>query len=564
MYKVLSCIEVFQLERRIKYFFGFNVCRCFCLKMDGDMKKPYECRHRGCPMSFVTKDRLDVHVRTHNLSLTLTPTTPFKTVFVDETPTPTRFLKELEHEVFQELGSVNPFDATFRKANSGNGSSNHFIIPESSSLLSTLSDTEPLNTPSITLPSEPPTPLLLKTNFLKKRNDSNKDNENTLPFATEERSSDGLRSLSAEATFLSSESAFLDGEIKTPSVQTPVIMSIGHSSPLKPNTTGVPTAVVVTRPSANTAQNFSHTQLPVEAEKPSQVKEEPQQAVVQSVCVTPMVQVIIRLPDGQTMPVQFPVQMPGPAPAVTATTVPVQPTNVAPVAIANATNFVPVIESHVQPPSSAKLKLKEILAASLTHRPPGTLNKNPSPKKIPRMKVPTILPNDDVINEFSLSPPVSPIPIRPGHNGRKRRENSNNPDEKRKRSLERNRAAATRCREKKKVWITALEQKAEEMEHINTNLQHEVTQLRNEVAQLKTMLLAHKDCPVTLQQKGMAYAERNAYASIQIINSPEELQRVPNSSVVSPLDSEFMEVELSCAQSCSDTSDTSEASFKER
>lgn len=34
--------------------------------------------------------------------------------------------------------------------------------------------------------------------------------------------------------------------------------------------------------------------------------------------------------------------------------------------------------------------------------------------------------------------------------------------------------------------------------------QNEVTHLRNEVAQLKQLLLAHKDCPVTIMQKKAA------------------------------------------------------------
>ena len=33
------------------------------------------------------------------------------------------------------------------------------------------------------------------------------------------------------------------------------------------------------------------------------------------------------------------------------------------------------------------------------------------------------------------------------------------------------RAAATRCREKRKMWITALEKKAEEMSELNSHLQ---------------------------------------------------------------------------------------------
>lgn len=35
--------------------------------------------------------------------------------------------------------------------------------------------------------------------------------------------------------------------------------------------------------------------------------------------------------------------------------------------------------------------------------------------------------------------------------------------------------------------------------------QNEVTLLRNEVAQLKQLLLAHKDCPVTVMQKKAAF-----------------------------------------------------------
>ncbi|XP_065838632.1 cyclic AMP-dependent transcription factor ATF-2-like isoform X2 [Oscarella lobularis] len=75
------------------------------------------------------------------------------------------------------------------------------------------------------------------------------------------------------------------------------------------------------------------------------------------------------------------------------------------------------------------------------------------------------------------------------------------PDEKRRRFLERNRAAATRCREKRKTWITGLEKKAQDVMVQNQQLTQEISFLRNEVAQLKSLLLAHKDCPVTLQQQ---------------------------------------------------------------
>lgn len=45
------------------------------------------------------------------------------------------------------------------------------------------------------------------------------------------------------------------------------------------------------------------------------------------------------------------------------------------------------------------------------------------------------------------------------------------PDERRQKFLERNRAAATRCRQKRKLWVSSLEKKAEELTHTNLQLQ---------------------------------------------------------------------------------------------
>lgn len=41
-----------------------------------------------------------------------------------------------------------------------------------------------------------------------------------------------------------------------------------------------------------------------------------------------------------------------------------------------------------------------------------------------------------------------------------------------------------------------LEKKAKDMESVNGNLQQEVVMLRSEVQQLKSILIAHKDCPL--------------------------------------------------------------------
>lgn len=59
----------------------------------------------------------------------------------------------------------------------------------------------------------------------------------------------------------------------------------------------------------------------------------------------------------------------------------------------------------------------------------------------------------------------------PSTGGRRRRTTSEDPDEKRRKFLERNRAAASRCRQKRKVWVQSLEKKAEDLNSVNGQLQ---------------------------------------------------------------------------------------------
>lgn len=76
-------------------------------------------------------------------------------------------------------------------------------------------------------------------------------------------------------------------------------------------------------------------------------------------------------------------------------------------------------------------------------------------------------------------------------------------EEKRKNFLERNRVAALKCRQRKKQWLANLQQKVEIFSSENDALSSQISQLREEVVNLKTLLLAHKDCPVT-QSQGLA------------------------------------------------------------
>lgn len=131
-------------------------------------------------------------------------------------------------------------------------------------------------------------------------------------------------------------------------------------------------------------------------------------------------------------------------------------------------------------------------------------------------------------SQLLVQHPDAPSPAQPQVSpaqptgGRRRRTADDDPDERRQRFLERNRAAASRCRQKRKLWVNSLEKKAEELCSLNVSLSNEVSLLRNEVAHLKQLLLAHKDCPVTTLQKKTAYlaAEESLKDSSEPTGSP--------------------------------------------
>ncbi|KAJ1920533.1 hypothetical protein H4219_001232 [Mycoemilia scoparia] len=76
-------------------------------------------------------------------------------------------------------------------------------------------------------------------------------------------------------------------------------------------------------------------------------------------------------------------------------------------------------------------------------------------------------------------------------------------DERRRRFLERNRIAASKCRQKKKQWVKELEQRAEEATIQNHNLHTAVAQLKEEILALKSQLIAHRNCNCSMIQQFM-------------------------------------------------------------
>ena len=68
---------------------------------------------------------------------------------------------------------------------------------------------------------------------------------------------------------------------------------------------------------------------------------------------------------------------------------------------------------------------------------------------------------------------------------------------KRRRFLERNRVAASKCRQKKKAWVQDLEAEAREAQAMSKQLRACVGALKGEVLQLKNELLKHNTCDCT-------------------------------------------------------------------
>jgi ribosomal protein L28 len=57
--------------------------------------------------------------------------------------------------------------------------------------------------------------------------------------------------------------------------------------------------------------------------------------------------------------------------------------------------------------------------------------------------------------------------------------------------------AALKCRQRKKQWLNNLQAKVEYLTNDNEQLQIQTSALRDEIMNLKTLLLAHKDCPIS-------------------------------------------------------------------
>ncbi|XP_010189003.1 PREDICTED: cyclic AMP-dependent transcription factor ATF-7 isoform X2 [Mesitornis unicolor] len=390
--------------------------------------RPFVCNAPGCGQRFTNEDHLAVHKHKHEMTLKFGPARTDSVIIADQTPTPTRFLKNCEEVgLFNELASS--FEHEFKKAAEDDEKKARGKGHRAGAL-----DMSLPSTPDIKIKEEEP-----------------------------------VEEITSKPVIISTP---------TPTIVRPgsLPLHLGYD-PLHP-TLPSPTSVITQAPPSNRQLGSPTGSLPL----------------------------VVQLANGQTMPV-----LPGP---------PVQMPSV--ISLARPMAMVPNIPGIPGPPinssgslspsglpvhSEAKMRLKASLTASSSLNGSNLVVGSASTMVTARPEQSQILvQHPDAPSP--AQPQVSPAQPTPSTGGRRRRTVDEDPDERRQRFLERNRAAASRCRQKRKLWVSSLEKKAEELTTQNIQLSNEVTLLRNEVAQLKQLLLAHKDCPVTaLQKKTQGYLE---------------------------------------------------------
>ncbi|XP_028930076.1 cyclic AMP-dependent transcription factor ATF-7 isoform X1 [Ornithorhynchus anatinus] len=420
--------------------------------------RPFVCSAPGCGQRFTNEDHLAVHKHKHEMTLKFGPARTDSVIIADQTPTPTRFLKNCEEVgLFHELASS--FEHEFKKA-ADDDDRKQAPGPLDMSLPST---------PDVKIKEEEPVEV---------------DSSPPDSPASSPRSPETKEEAAPKPVVISTP---------TPTIVRPgsLPLHLGYD-PLHP-TLPSPTSVITQAPPANRQLGSPTGSIPL----------------------------VVHLANGQAVPV-----LPGP---------PVQMPSV--ISLARPMSLVPnvpgipgppgggsgsVSPSGLPGPSEAKMRLK----ATLTHQI-SSLNGSGGMVAGTASTMVSARPEQSQIliqhpdAPSPAQPQVSPAQPTPSTGGRRRRTVDEDPDERRQRFLERNRAAASRCRQKRKLWVSSLEKKAEELTSQNIQLSNEVTLLRNEVAQLKQLLLAHKDCPVTaLQKKTQGYLAESPKESSEPTGSP--------------------------------------------
>ncbi|XP_034028210.1 cyclic AMP-dependent transcription factor ATF-7a isoform X2 [Thalassophryne amazonica] len=361
--------------------------------------RPFVCSAPGCGQKFTNEDHLAVHKHKHEMTLKFGPARTDSVIMADQTPTPTRFLKNCE-----EVGLFNELASSFEQDDDEKRAKNSLPAPNSVAL-----------DMSLQTPSE-----------VKVKEEAPVEVDSSSPGSPESISTN---SESNRESLVRAKDTPPRSSAPTPTIVRPGSLPLHLGFDALQPTMPSPTSVITQAPPSNRTLGSPTSHYPM-----------------------------MMFPTGPAVPV-----LPGP----------------------------------VQMPSVINLARPMCMVPNIPGIPGPPLGGSSSGSNSPS--------GYSIYSEAKLVSPAQPT------GGRRRRTADDDPDERRQRFLERNRAAASRCRQKRKLWVSSLEKKAEELCTLNVSLSNEVSLLRNEVAHLKQLLLAHKDCPVTTLQKKNAYlaAEEN-------------------------------------------------------
>ncbi|MEE6489713.1 hypothetical protein FKM82_015654 [Ascaphus truei] len=348
--------------------------------------RPFVCTAPGCGQRFTNEDHLAVHKHKHEMTLKFGPARNDSVIVADQTPTPTRFLKNCEEVgLFNELAS--PFENDFKKTSDDDIKK---LPLDLSPLVTPVIRNKNVEEPSVVETTHQDSPL--------PHPESTTSDEKEVPLPTAQPTSTIVRSAS----------------LQVPNV---LLTNSDSSVIIQPTIPSPTSSTVITH-----APSSHRPIVPVPAPFP----------------------LLLHLPNGQTMPVAIP---------------------------ASITN------SNVHIPASVP-RLKAALTQQQHPQVTNGDTVNGQASGIVRTDSeetpPQSLQQPATSTTETPASPSPPAPQTQPTGGRRRKAASDDPDEKRRKFLERNRAAASRCRQKRKVWVQSLEKKAEDLGSFNVQLQNEV------------------------------------------------------------------------------------------
>jgi cyclic AMP-dependent transcription factor ATF-2 len=138
----------------------------------------------------------------------------------------------------------------------------------------------------------------------------------------------------------------------------------------------------------------------------------------------------------------------------------------------------------------------ETMQMTLRDTPSTTPELQPSSRRTSSIKSESRSSAKSNLDDMTDMTPPEPSPPKRRKTTRKAKKEAavNVEDDKRNKFLERNRLAASKCREKKKMFVSELEQTKIDLEGQHTRLQVEFNGLLGEVSSLKHTLMTHAKC----------------------------------------------------------------------